>query len=107
MGHGIVFSLLIIIGCLSCCEGLLISRISSVDIERVSSFHAYRYRSDSFINLRSYASKQRVSLSMRVDASTASAYFSIGDRVRVKSTVWHYPPSQPKFDSKDLIGIKT
>jgi len=51
-----------------------------------------------------YKNKRIFSLDMRVDGSTASAYFLVGDRVRVTTSVWHRPPTQPMFDSKDFVG---
>jgi hypothetical protein len=38
------------------------------------------------------------------DASTASVFFSVGDKVRIIKDVWHRPQSLPSFNSIDLEG---
>lgn len=38
------------------------------------------------------------------DASTASTFFSVGDKVKIVKDVWHRPQSLPSFNSFDLEG---
>ena len=40
-----------------------------------------------------------------LDGSTASIYFSIGDRIRVTEDVIHKPKESSPFSSKGLIGV--
>jgi hypothetical protein len=42
-------------------------------------------------------------ISMR-DGSTASTFFSVGDKVKIIKDVWHRPESLPSFNSIDLEG---
>jgi hypothetical protein len=39
------------------------------------------------------------------DGSTASTYYSLGDRVKVLIDVWHQPVGKQRYTSKGLEGV--